>query len=141
MRRDIREGIADFESAVQRGFGEVRRRPSALANPSLLVLADRFGRLGALWFCAAALGIDVEPGVLVTGFAIVLTIGVMSMAPGGISVQEGSMAGTYHLLGMSLEEALALSLLFRVVHQLVPSLASVTLYRVRRAPLLSRFTG
>jgi hypothetical protein len=42
---------------------------------------------------------------------------------------------------MSLEEALKLSLLFRVVHQPVPFLASVTLYRVRRAPLLSRFTG
>ena len=65
---------------------------------------------------------------MVTGFAIGIAVGVMSMVPGGIGVQEGSMAGTYHLLGMPLEEAVVLSLLFRVIFQLVPLALSMSLY-------------
>ena len=61
------------------------------------------------------------------------------MVPGGIGVQEGSMAGTFNLLGMPLEEAVVLALLFRVVFQLVPLALSMLLYwRVLRGVPLVR---
>lgn len=92
------------------------------------ILADRSAQLVVLWFCLEGLGIDGEIGVVVTGFAIGIAAGVMSMVSGGIGVQEGSMAGTYALFGMPLEEAIVPALLFRVIFQLVPLGLSMLLY-------------
>ena len=129
IRRDITESLRRFDYTLSQGLAGLRRRPQALALPLALVLADRVGRVVVVWFCFQALGIDVGPGVAVTGFSVGVAAGVMSMAPGGIGVQEGSMAGTYHLLGMPLEEAVLASVLFRVVYYMVPFAVSLAFYR------------
>ena len=61
--------------------------------------------------------------------AVGVALGVMSMVPGGLGVQEGSMAGTYHLLGVPLEEAVLVSVLFRLVYYVIPFLVSLAFYR------------
>jgi uncharacterized protein (TIRG00374 family) len=119
-RRDLEATTIAFEATLDRGLGAVRQRPLALLGPSLLIMADRLGRLAVLWLCLQALGIDGEVAVVLTGFAIGMAVGVMSMVPGGVGIQEGTIAGTYHLLGMPLEEAVVVSVLFRVVFQLIP---------------------
>ena len=65
--------------------------------------------------------------MVVTGFAIRMAVGVMSMGPGRVEIHEGTIAGTYHLLGMPLEEAVVVSVLFRVVFQLIPLALSLSL--------------
>ena len=65
--------------------------------------------------------------MVVTGFAIGMAVGVMWMVTGGVGIQEGTIAGTYRLLGMSLEEAVVVSVLFRVVFQLIPLALSLSL--------------
>ena len=81
-----------------------------------LVLPDRIARVAVAWVCFQALGGDAGLGVITTGFAVGVAVGVMSMVPGGLGVQEGSMAGTYHLLGVPLEEAVLAAMLFRAVY-------------------------
>ena len=76
--------------------------------------------MAVLWLCLQALGINGDAAVVVTGFAIRMAAGVMSMGPGRMGIHEGTIAGTYHLLGMPLEEAVVVSVLFRVVFQLIP---------------------
>tara|TARA_B100001013_G_C24591359_1_gene434940 strand:+ start:75 stop:332 length:258 start_codon:yes stop_codon:yes gene_type:complete len=71
----------------------------------------------------------VDPGVVVTGFAVGVAAGVMSMVPGGLGVQEGSMAGAYHLLGVPLEQGVLVSFLFRLVYYMVPFGVSLLFYR------------
>jgi hypothetical protein len=71
----------------------------------------------------------VDPGVVVTGFAVGVAAGVMSMVPGGLGVQEGSMAGAYHLLGVPLEQAVLVSFLFRLVYYMTPFGVSLLFYR------------
>lgn len=129
FRRDISESLRRFEGTLSQGLAGLRRRPQALAWPVALVLADRIGRVAVVWFCFQALGIDVGLAVVVTGFSVGVAAGVMSMVPGGIVAQEGSMAGTYHLLGMPLEEAVLASVLFRVVFYMVPFAVSLVFYR------------
>lgn len=128
-RRDIAPGLRNFESTLNRGLREVRRRPQSLLLPVGLILADRVARVMVIWFCFQALGSDVGFGVTVTGFAIGVAAGVMSMVPGGIGVQEGSIVGTYHLLGVPLEEAVLASILFRAVYYMVPFGISLVFYR------------
>jgi len=128
-RRDIAPALSNFESTLNQGFMEVRRRPQSLLLPVGLILADRVARVMVIWFCFQALGSDIEFGVTVTGFAIGVAAGVMSMVPGGIGVQEGSIVGTYHLLGVPLEEAVMATLLFRAVYYMVPFGISLGFYR------------
>ena len=71
----------------------------------------------------------MDPGVVVTGFAVGVAAGVMSMVPGGLGVQEGSMAGAYHLLGVPLEQGVLVSFLFRLVYYMVPFGVSLLIYR------------
>ena len=136
VRIDVSSSISSYEETLGRGLESLGKKPFGMAVTVAWILVDRLAQLAVLWFCLEALGIQGEVGVVVTGFAIGIAVGVMSMVPGGVGVQEGSMAGTYHLLGMPLEEAVVVSLLFRVLFQLVPLALSMALYwRVlRRAP-------
>lgn len=127
-RRNMERALADFETALRRGLGELRSRPLGLALPAALIIADRVLRIGVVWFCFEALGSGVDPGVVLTGFAIGVAVGVMSMVPGGLGVQEASMAGTYHLLGVPLEQAVLVSFLFRLVYYMVPFGVSLAFY-------------
>ncbi len=137
-RRDITMALFNFEATLNRGLREVRRRPQSLILPVSLIIADRILRVAVIWFCFQALGSDVELGVTVTGFAIGVAAGVMSMVPGGIGVQEGSIVGTYHLLGVPLEEAVLLSILFRAIYYMIPFGISLGFYRkLMRAQVLA----
>lgn len=127
-RRDMGPGLDRFETSLRRGLAEVRTRRLALVLPVALIICDRTSRVAAVWFCFEALGGGVEPSVVVTGFAIGVAAGVMSMAPGGMGVQEGSMAGAYHLLGVPLEQAVLVSLLFRLVFYAIPFGVSLLFY-------------
>ncbi|PKB71979.1 MAG: hypothetical protein BZY87_02640 [SAR202 cluster bacterium Io17-Chloro-G6] len=128
VRIDISSSINSYEETLGRGLESLGEKPFGMALTIAWILADRLAQLAVLWFCLEALGIQGEVGVVVTGFAIGIAVGVMSMIPGGIGVQEGSMAGTYHLLGMPLEEAVVVAFLFRVLFQLVPLTLSMSLY-------------
>ena len=128
-RQSIQAGLRDFETTLRRGMGRLRSRPRDLALPLSLITLDRVSRLVVVWLCFQALGGQVDPGVVVTGFAVGVAAGVMSMVPGGLGVQEGSMAGAYHLLGVPLEQAVLVSFLFRLVYYMIPFGVSLLLYR------------
>jgi uncharacterized membrane protein YbhN (UPF0104 family) len=51
------------------------------------------------------------------------------MIPGGLGVQEASLAGIYALLGIPFAQAVLVSILFRVVYDFIPFLLSLGLYR------------
>jgi uncharacterized protein (TIRG00374 family) len=113
---------------MSRGLSVVRTRPLLLVLMVALVVTDWTASVAALWFCFDALGDPISLGVLLTGFALGVTAGVLSMVPGGLGVQEGSMAGLYALLGVPLQKAVLASILFRVVYYLIPYLASLGFY-------------
>ena len=127
--RHIEEPLSNFDSAMSRGVAAFRRHPDQLAVLALMVTADWSFSLVTLWFCFDALGEPLKLGVLITGFSIGITAGVLSMVPGGLGVQEGSMAGIYTLLGVPLEQAVLAAILFRVVYYFIPYLVSLVFYR------------
>ena len=81
----------------------------------------------ALWFCFYALGYLLNFGDLIAGFVIGIVSGVLSMIPGGLGIQEGSMAGIFTLLGSTFEQAILASILFRVVYYILPYIVSLVL--------------
>ena len=127
--RDIMAGLSTFDGALSFGWSEVQRRPLMAASIFGLVVAYWVFMLVVLWFCFYALGGTIKPDVLITGFTIGISAGNLSMVPGGFGVQEASMAGVYALLGVPLTQALLAVILFRIVYDIIPYIASWGLYR------------
>lgn len=127
-RRDIGPSLAEFDSAVSHGVKAVRKKPAGLIWLIALVMSDWTASLFTLGFCFSALGKTLTLGELVTGFAIGVTAGLVSMVPGGIGVQDTSMAGIYALLGVPLEIAILAPVLFRIVYYLIPFGVSLVFY-------------
>jgi uncharacterized protein (TIRG00374 family) len=125
---DFDETIQQFDQGLTHGVGALRHQPKMIALVFILIALDWVTSAVVLWYCFDALGNPVSPGVLMSGFVIGIMAGVASMIPGGLGIQEGSMAGVFNLLGVSFEQALLASILFRVMYFLLPYFASLGLY-------------
>lgn len=128
-RRDIRASLGEFGTALGRGVAVTRARPFVLSLPLGLIVGDWVASVAALWFCFDALGSPLGLGVLLTGFGVGITVGLLSMVPGGLGVQEASMSGIYVLLGVPLHQAVLAAILFRVTYYFIPFVASLGFYR------------
>ena len=134
LGRDFGPFLQHLDETLGRGIAAARAHPMALGLPLLFVLLDWAASVLVLAVCFEALGDRPHLGVLLTGFAIGVTVGFLSMLPGGMGAQEGSMTGIYVLLGVQLEQAVLAAVLFRVVYYIVPFVASLVLYsRLLRA--------
>lgn len=66
---------------------------------------------------------------MLTGLTLGVAVALLSMLPGGLGTQDGSMTGVYVLLGVPLEQAVLAAVLFRLVYYAVPCSASLVVYR------------
>jgi uncharacterized protein (TIRG00374 family) len=129
FKRDLAAAVWELDRTLTRGVAAVERAPATMLIPVGLAILDWACCLVTLYLCFRALGATLAPGVLLTGFSVGVVAGLVSMIPGGLGVQEGSMAGVYALLNVKFEQALLASVLFRVVYYFIPYLASLMLYR------------
>ena len=128
-RHDMNSPLREFDAATSRGVTEFRRRPERIMLVASLVAADWASSAIALAYCFDALGDPLKIGPLITGFALGVSAGVVSMIPGGLGIQEGSMAGIYAVLGVPFQQAVLAAVLFRIVYYFVPYLVSLAFYR------------
>jgi uncharacterized protein (TIRG00374 family) len=127
-RHKIDTALNHFDNAMTRGVTIIRHRPGVLLMLLLVAVGDWVGAVTALWFCFAALGTFSGVGTLITGFSLGITAGFISMIPGGLGVQEGSMVGIFTLLGIPGQTAVLAAILFRIVYYFIPFLISLGFY-------------
>lgn len=123
------QALLRFEETMTRGVSLVGKRPAVLTLLLFLALADWASTVFALWFCFYTLWHAISIGNLITGFSLGITAGFVSFIPGGLGVQEGSMAGLYALLGEPLETAILAAILFRMIYYFLPFFISLGFYR------------
>ncbi|MEJ2208203.1 MAG: flippase-like domain-containing protein [Anaerolineae bacterium] len=129
FRRDVRESMERFEATVALGIQAMREHPLSMVVVMILIVADWAFSLTALWFCFWAFDITLSPGQAASGFVIGTVAGVASLLPGGLGIQEASMAGIFALFGISFEKAVLASILYRAVYSIAPYLVSLGFYR------------
>ena len=127
--KDLKEFGTQFAESVDEGIGALRGDIGRIAAIAAMLAIEAGMTLLALWLCFESVGQSPGLGVLLAGYGIGLALGMVSLLPGGLVVQEGSMAGVYAHLGVPFGEAVAIAALFRAVHYFVPFLASLVLYR------------
>jgi uncharacterized protein (TIRG00374 family) len=128
LRRDVESVLKAFDGSLTHGLASLRTRPGRLIGLLASILGDWLFCTAAVWFSFAALGIRLHVGVLLSGFFIAIAAGALSMLPGGMGVQDGSMAGVYALLGVPFGPALLAAVLFRVTYYLIPFAFGLAVY-------------
>lgn len=128
LRHDYKPWLGQVDETMTRGGRAIRHRPLLLVWIMVLTLADFICSIAAMGFIFKALGTSVTPGVLVTGYVIGIMAGLLSMVPGGLGIQEASMAGIYAMLGVPFEAAVLAAILFRVLYYLVPYFCILPFY-------------
>ena len=133
--RDITPFLTHLDHGLTRGLINLKGRPWELTLLMGMMAGEWAFQAVVIWYCFGALGSAPGLGVLLSGFAIGLFVGNLSWVPGGLGVQEASMAGIYALLGMPFAQAALVAILFRVVFDLVPFFISLPFYAriMRRA--------
>jgi len=124
----IPRSLSSFDDSFTRGLTLLRSHRGRLFGLLTCIIGDWLFCIAAIWFCFAALGIRLHPGVMLSGFLIAIAAGALSMLPGGMGVQDGSMAGVYALLGVPFGPALLAAVLFRIVYYLVPFAFGLIVY-------------
>ena len=127
-RLDVESRLTAFDGSLTRGLASLRARPVRLVGLLAAIIGDWLFCAAAVWFCFAALGIRLHAGVMLSGFFIAIAAGALSMLPGGMGVQDGSMAGVYALLGVPFGPALLAAVLFRVTYYLIPFAFGLAVY-------------
>lgn len=128
-RKDITSFFTSFDDSMTTGVAALRDKPLVFAVIIFCVVAEWALMLAGFWFCFLSLGSPVSPGVLITGFAVGISVGNVTMLPGGLGVQEASMAGIYALLGVAFERGVLASALYRIVYDFIPFIISLFFYR------------
>jgi uncharacterized protein (TIRG00374 family) len=129
FRRDVKAPMVRFETTVGLGIQAMREHPLSMVLVMILIVTDWAFSLMALWFSFRAFEITLSPGQAISGFVIGTVAGVASLFPGGLGIQEASMAGIFALFGISFEKAVLASILYRAVYSITPYLISLSLYR------------
>jgi uncharacterized protein (TIRG00374 family) len=127
--------LEDLDIGLASTGRSIKERPLAALAPVGLTILDWIAVLASFWLCLEAVGQSVPLHVLIAGFAIGMNVGVVSLIPGGLGVQEGSQAGVLALFGVPFGPALLASVLFRFLYFLVPFIVSLPLYFLVLRPI------
>lgn len=129
FKRNISSFLDAFDTAMGDGLAAMRGRPVVLFLPLLLITVEWVMVVAGLWFCFNALGTSLSLGSLLTGFSVGISAGNVAMIPAGLGVQEASMSGVYAIFGTAFEQAVLVSLLFRILYDIIPFVTSLPFYR------------
>jgi glycosyltransferase 2 family protein len=121
------EWLAQFHETLDYGASVISKRKNILIV-FLATFFDWIFMLMSLWVCFWTLGIKIDFGLVLSGFFVGVILGFISLIPGGIGVQEGSMSGVYALLGVPFSQAIIVALFFRIIYYIIPFVVAVIIY-------------
>lgn len=100
-----------------------------LVIPALLAAMDWLFMFLCLKFSFLSVGYEVSNRVLLVGFSAGLFATIFSLTPAAIGLMEGSMAGSFYLMGLDYDVALLAILIFRLAYYFLPIMVSLCFYR------------
>lgn len=102
---------------------------SILLAPAVYACFDWILMFLCLKFSFLALHYPVDNSSLLVGFSVGIFTSLFSLTPASIGLMEGTMAGSFYLMGMDFERVLPAVLLYRFAYFFLPMLVSFFFYR------------
>jgi hypothetical protein len=100
-----------------------------LLLPASLALFDWVFMFLCLKFSFTAINYPVNNKVLMVGFSVGLFTGLFSLTPASIGLMEGSMAGSFYLMGLDYAVSLLAILIYRTAYYFAPIAISVFFFK------------
>ncbi|MBM4244653.1 MAG: flippase-like domain-containing protein [Deltaproteobacteria bacterium] len=114
---------------IERGFAFILANWPKMVLPVVYIVLDWVVTLGVLRGCFWCVNLYVPFPLVTVGFAIGILFSIVSLAPGGLGIMEGSMTTVFVGLGTPLEQTVVAVLIFRLAYYAVPFLVSVAFFR------------
>ncbi|HVN84941.1 MAG TPA: flippase-like domain-containing protein [Candidatus Binatia bacterium] len=124
-RKPGRMRIWRFQRNLNRGIEFMLARKTHMVMPTLYIFVDWIVTLAILDGAFVALRYNIPFNFVVVGFAIGVTLSLISFIPGGLGIMEGSMAAVFASLGVPFETAVVAVLIFRVAYYVLPLVISL----------------
>lgn len=105
------------------------RNARILIIPALLAGLDWLFMFLCLKLSFLSVGYEVSNRVLLVGFSAGIFATIFSLTPAAIGLMEGSMAGSFYLMGLDYDAALLATLIFRFAYYFLPIMVSFCFYR------------
>lgn len=115
----------NFNESMNLLIGKGRK----LIAPASFALLDWLGMFLCLKFSFLAINYPVDDHTLMVGFSIGIFASLFSLTPASIGVMEGSMAGSFYLMGLDYDRALMATLIYRLAYFFLPILVSLFFYK------------
>lgn len=105
------------------------RKAGILLVPATFAMLDWALMFLCLKLSFMAVHYPVSNQAMLVGFSIGIFTSLFSLTPASIGIMEGSMAGSFYLMGLDYEYALLATLIYRLAYYFVPILVSLFFYK------------
>lgn len=117
-----------FMDQLDEGIDLIHQKKKKMTWTIIYVCADWLFTILVLFFAFRAVGVHIEAGVLVAGFAVGMATTLIPVLPGGLGAMELAMTAVYAQMGIDWEAALMATLIYRVVYYVLPGIVSIFIY-------------
>lgn len=117
-----------FARQLDNGIQTIHHNKRKLTYTILYICGDWILTILILYLAFLAVGIKVEIGVLLAGFAIGMVTTLIPILPGGLGAMEIAMTGVFAKMGIDWDSALMATLIYRFVYYIIPGIISVFVY-------------
>ncbi len=123
-----REKADEFFQSFDQGMRILVENVRNLWKPCLYAALDWGLMILCLELAFVAVGYPLSFKILIIGFSVNIFTSLFSVVPASLGIMEGAMAGSFALMGVSYESALAAVIIYRIAYYLIPMLISVFFY-------------
>ena len=124
-----RERAEAFLENFNDGMNLLTRHTGLLLVPATLALMDWLFMFLCLKCSFEAVHCPIDNQSIMVGFSVGIFATLFSLTPASIGLMEGSMAGSFYLMGVDYDCALLATLLYRFAYFFIPILVSTFFYK------------
>lgn len=117
-----------FMDQLDEGIDLIHKKKKKMTWTITYVCADWLFTILVLFFAFRAVGVHIDAGVLVAGFAVGMVTTLIPILPGGLGAMELAMTAVYAQMGIDWDAALMATLIYRVVYYVLPGIVSIFIY-------------
>ncbi|MDR0952607.1 MAG: flippase-like domain-containing protein [Elusimicrobiota bacterium] len=117
-----------FDKQLDNGIKTIHKNKAKLTRAIIYICGDWIFTILILYLAFLAVGVKIQIGVLLAGFAIGMVTTLIPILPGGLGAMEIAMTSVFSQMGINWDAALMASLIYRVVYYIIPGIISVFVY-------------
>jgi uncharacterized protein (TIRG00374 family) len=110
-----REQVEHFFDEFYQGYHLLMQRKGRWWTPLKWAIVANFAEVATVYAVFLAFAAPVNPGIVITGYALANILGLLAFATGGVGVFEAAMIGTFVTLGVPFPLSFSATVTYRLL--------------------------